>query len=339
MKNAQSEPRPKQVNIHVLETAVLQYPADYHHIHSNSGTCQFVFSCQTGSGSIDSYGASNDFSGRTHSHQHHAHHPGHDHDLQCDYRSSDIISNLYFKTDSPSAESTGVSGTPSVRSLSPLRVSSTSRLRHKQQAASNTESQLPEGDSNANILISQLSTSSPQATDSGRTPSPKLRYVPCPYRPISDRSLDQENSPPPSRMNTETDSFGERSHLSKSEDMEQQSNRHHFDDQSKQTSSLTSKKRHSGTSSNWGMSIQTYYDQRAATNAMILAARQYMESREAEECKIVQRTDTTRIIWNDSTKQKLIWSITSTYMDNENPGDLVERDYYPSWWEQKEQQL
>ncbi|KAF9172986.1 hypothetical protein BGX21_005883 [Mortierella sp. AD011] len=339
MKNAQSEPRPKQVNIHVLETAVIQYPADCHHIHSNSGTCQFVLLCRTGSGSIDNYGASNDFSGRTNSRQHHSDHE-HDHDLQCDYRSLDIISNLYFKTDSLSAESSGVSGTPSVRSLSPLQVSSTSRLHHKQQAASNAESQLPEGDSNANILISQLSSSSPQATDSSRAPNPELRYVPCPYRPISNSSPDHENNPPPSRMNTETSNFGERNHLSKSEDVkQQQSNHHHLDHQFKQTSSSASKKRHFGTSSNWSMSIQTYYDQHAATNAMILAARQYMESREAEECKLVQRTDTTRIIWNNSTKQKLIWSITSTYMDSENPGELVERDYYPSRWEQKEQQL
>ncbi|KAF9172987.1 hypothetical protein BGX21_005882 [Mortierella sp. AD011] len=309
MEIAQFESRPKRINIHVLKTVVLQYPTDDHHTHSKPGTYQFVFSCQTRSGSIDNYGES---SGQTHSHQHHAHYPGHDHDLQCDYRPSAIISNVYFKTNSPSAESSGVSGPPPIGS-------STSRRQQQQ-----------EGSSNADISISQLSLSS-------RTSSPKLRYIPCPYEPTSDSSLDHEDSPPPPNRDTEgmegsSDAVMPlQGDMSESMDWEQQpSHRHHHSHRHQ------GKKRHSRTSRNWSMSIQTYYYQRAAMNAMILAARQYMESREAEECSIVEKTDTTRIIWNDSTKQELIWTITSTTMDRANPGDVVERDYDPNWQAQQQ---
>ncbi|KAF9358635.1 hypothetical protein BGX26_001264 [Mortierella sp. AD094] len=428
MEIAQFESRPKRINIHVLKTVVLQYPPDDRHTHSKPGTYQFVFSCQTRSGSIDSYGTSSDLSGSSaeygsQTHSHHAHHPEHDHGsdshkCHCGYRSSAIISNVYFKIASSSTGPSGVSGPPPLRSLSPLQISSTSRPRQLLpphavgNAASNTENQPFEDLNNPNIPISQLSLSSTQATDSNRTPSPKLRYVPCPYEPTSDSSLDPEDSPPPLKRNTGTDSFGERNPSIKSEDMEgssisrnvkaepfeapmplqgdmfessgassgaayadsfshrskeghprlesmdweqQQSHhhhhRHHLGNQGKQTSSSTGKRpstssgstskhqRHSRTSRNWSMSIQTYYYQRAATNAMILAARQYMESRESEECSILERTETTRIIWNDSTKQELIWSITPTYMDRANPGDFAERDYDPNWQEQEEQQL
>ncbi|KAF9965226.1 hypothetical protein BGZ70_005221 [Mortierella alpina] len=80
-------------------------------------------------------------------------------------------------------------------------------------------------------------------------------------------------------------------------------------------------------SRNWSMAVQTFYYMRAASNAMIAACRDHMHSSEGQGGHIVEKTDTSRIIWNEATRQEHIWTITPTLMDRTNPGDFVERDY------------
>ncbi|KAF9575466.1 hypothetical protein EC968_003071 [Mortierella alpina] len=84
---------------------------------------------------------------------------------------------------------------------------------------------------------------------------------------------------------------------------------------------------HQRPSRNWSMAIQTFYYMRAASNAMIAACREHMHSREGQGGHIVEKTDTSRIIWNEATRQEHIWTITPTLLDRANPGDFVERDY------------
>ncbi|KAG0252536.1 hypothetical protein BG011_006920 [Mortierella polycephala] len=84
---------------------------------------------------------------------------------------------------------------------------------------------------------------------------------------------------------------------------------------------------HSRPSRNWCMAIQTFYYQRAALNAMIVACREHMESSEGQGGHIVERTETSRIVWNETTRQEHIWTITPTLMDRTNPGDFIERDF------------
>ncbi|KAF9126462.1 hypothetical protein BGW39_006607 [Mortierella sp. 14UC] len=84
---------------------------------------------------------------------------------------------------------------------------------------------------------------------------------------------------------------------------------------------------------NWSMTVQTYYYERSALNAMIVACREHMESPEGQRGTIVEMTDTTRIIWNETTRQEHIWTITPTLMDRTNPGDFIEKDYDPHSYE------
>ncbi|KAF8947733.1 hypothetical protein BGZ47_008105 [Haplosporangium gracile] len=77
------------------------------------------------------------------------------------------------------------------------------------------------------------------------------------------------------------------------------------------------------------MAVQTFYYQNSALNAMIVACREHMLSPEGQGAAIVEKTDTLRIIWNDTTKQEHIWTITPTLMDRANPGKFVEADYDP----------
>ncbi|KAG0199315.1 hypothetical protein BGX28_007386 [Mortierella sp. GBA30] len=80
-------------------------------------------------------------------------------------------------------------------------------------------------------------------------------------------------------------------------------------------------------SRNWSMAVQTFYYLRAATNAMIVACKEHMHSREGQGAHIVEKTETSRIIWNEATRQEHIWTITPTLMDRTNPGEFIERDY------------
>ncbi|KAF9911632.1 hypothetical protein EC991_002750 [Linnemannia zychae] len=84
---------------------------------------------------------------------------------------------------------------------------------------------------------------------------------------------------------------------------------------------------------NWSMAVQTFFYERSALNAMIVACREHMESNEGQGGVIVERTDTTRIIWNETTRQEHIWTITPTLMDRTNPGDFIEPDYDPHSYE------
>jgi hypothetical protein len=77
------------------------------------------------------------------------------------------------------------------------------------------------------------------------------------------------------------------------------------------------------------MAIQTFYYQTRALNAMIVACREHMLSPEGQGGTIVEKTKTSRIIWNETTRQEHIWTITPTLMDRTNPGDVVEADYDP----------
>lgn len=52
-----------------------------------------------------------------------------------------------------------------------------------------------------------------------------------------------------------------------------------------------------------------------------------MESSEGQGGHIVERTETSRIVWNETTRQEHIWTITPTLMDRTNPGDFIERDF------------
>lgn len=80
---------------------------------------------------------------------------------------------------------------------------------------------------------------------------------------------------------------------------------------------------------NWSMALGTYYYYMMAKNAMVVACREHMESEQGQGAHIVEMTETTRIVWNDTTSQEHIWTITPTLMDRTNPGDKVEKDYDP----------
>ncbi|KAG0358829.1 hypothetical protein BG005_001785 [Podila minutissima] len=80
---------------------------------------------------------------------------------------------------------------------------------------------------------------------------------------------------------------------------------------------------------NWSMALGTYYYYMMAKNAMVVACRKHMESEQGQGAHIVEMTETTRIVWNDTTSQEHIWTITPTLMDRTNPGDRVEKDYDP----------
>ncbi|KAG0026245.1 hypothetical protein BGZ81_006498 [Podila clonocystis] len=80
---------------------------------------------------------------------------------------------------------------------------------------------------------------------------------------------------------------------------------------------------------NWSMALGTYYYYMMAKNAMVVACREHMESEQGQGAHIVEMTETTRIVWNDTTSQEHIWTITPTLMDRTNPGDRVEKDYDP----------
>ncbi|KAF9140260.1 hypothetical protein BGX30_006796, partial [Mortierella sp. GBA39] len=81
-------------------------------------------------------------------------------------------------------------------------------------------------------------------------------------------------------------------------------------------------------SRNWSMAVQTFYYQNSALNAMIVACREHMLSPEGQGGAIILKTDTSRVIWNDMTRQEHIWTITPTLMDRTNP-DFVEADFDP----------
>lgn len=81
-------------------------------------------------------------------------------------------------------------------------------------------------------------------------------------------------------------------------------------------------------SRNWSMAVQTFYYQNSALNAMIVACREHMLSPEGQGGAIVEKTETSRIIWNESTRQEHIWTITPTLMDRTNP-DFLEVDFDP----------
>ena len=87
---------------------------------------------------------------------------------------------------------------------------------------------------------------------------------------------------------------------------------------------------HPSTSSsqNWSMANQTFYYHKAALNAMIVACREHMESVEGQGGHIIERTETSRIVWNEMTRQEHIWTITPTLMDRSNP-EFMEQDFDP----------
>ncbi|KAG0060021.1 hypothetical protein BGZ92_006809, partial [Podila epicladia] len=72
---------------------------------------------------------------------------------------------------------------------------------------------------------------------------------------------------------------------------------------------------------NWSMALGTYYYYMMAKNAMVVACREHMESEQGQGAHIVEMTETTRIVWNDTTSQEHIWTITPTLMDRTNPGN------------------
>ncbi|KAG0296666.1 hypothetical protein BGZ96_008836 [Linnemannia gamsii] len=107
------------------------------------------------------------------------------------------------------------------------------------------------------------------------------------------------------------------------------SHHHHHRQQHQQERQHVRQQQPGGTSRNWSMTIQTYYYQTRAFNAMIVACREHMLSSEGQGGAIVEKTETSRIIWNETTRQEHIWTITSTLMDRTNPGAFVEADYDP----------
>ncbi|KAF9427017.1 hypothetical protein BGZ94_005663 [Podila epigama] len=81
---------------------------------------------------------------------------------------------------------------------------------------------------------------------------------------------------------------------------------------------------------NWSMTLGTYYYEAAATNAMIRACREHMESRQGQGSHLVDMSDVIRIVWNEERSQEYIWTVTTTLMDRSNPGEhMVERDFDP----------
>lgn len=104
---------------------------------------------------------------------------------------------------------------------------------------------------------------------------------------------------------------------------------HHLQDQQQQRQQRRRQQQPARPSRNWSMAIQTFYYQTRALNAMIVACREHMLSPEGQGGTIVEKTKTSRIIWNETTRQEHIWTITPTLMDRTNPGDVVEADYDP----------
>lgn len=104
---------------------------------------------------------------------------------------------------------------------------------------------------------------------------------------------------------------------------------HHQQPQHQQRQQHVRQQQSMGPSRNWSMAIQTFYYQTRALNAMIVACREHMLSPEGQGGTIVEKTKTSRIIWNETTRQEHIWTITSTLMDRTNPGAFVEADYDP----------
>ncbi|KAF8977580.1 hypothetical protein BGZ46_007271, partial [Entomortierella lignicola] len=352
MQLKQFNDRPQQINIHVLKSVVLQYSPNDRPNHSKAENIRFIFSCQTQSGSMGSLGSTSDNHHHHQLHQQYQQYPGHDDEADSqntdsDYQSSAFIHNVYFKTASKRSR---VSGPPPLRSFS-------SRI--------TTQRQQDEG--GCTFPMAQLSLSR-----SGVNANDNWLVIPCPFEPNSDSA--SEGTPPPSDNRDLTGKGSSRSQPIKIEDDETSSStgysgsylrddrqgmdfdgqmewstdsRLHYHQHGKHISSKrpyitssgsNSKHRRYRASRNWCLGIQTYYYERAAMNAMVLAAKEYMESREDEQCSIVERTDTTRIIWNDSTKQELIWTVTPTLMDRTNPGEHFETEYDPNWRENPRRQ-
>ncbi|KAF9979270.1 hypothetical protein BGZ73_002539 [Actinomortierella ambigua] len=77
---------------------------------------------------------------------------------------------------------------------------------------------------------------------------------------------------------------------------------------------------------NWTAKIETFYFRQAAINAMIVACRHYMRANERFGAAVIERTATSRIVWNEATRQEFIWTVTPTLLDRSNPTEQ-EPDY------------
>ncbi|KAG0236403.1 hypothetical protein BGW42_003561 [Actinomortierella wolfii] len=77
---------------------------------------------------------------------------------------------------------------------------------------------------------------------------------------------------------------------------------------------------------NWTAKVETFYFRQAAINAMIVACRNYMRANERYGAAVIERTTTSRIVWNEATRQEFIWTVTPTLLDRSNPVEQ-ELDY------------
>ncbi|KAI1315110.1 hypothetical protein EDD11_001300 [Mortierella claussenii] len=80
-------------------------------------------------------------------------------------------------------------------------------------------------------------------------------------------------------------------------------------------------------SRHWSLSFQTYLYLEAAINAMHLESKRYMQERRHEQCSVMESSRASLIIYNYSTNQELIWTITPASMDRTHPHGYVEPPY------------
>ncbi|KAG0364744.1 hypothetical protein BGZ54_007201, partial [Gamsiella multidivaricata] len=321
--------RPRHKNIYMLNTYVLQYSANDTYAHSRPNATQFVFSCQTGSGSGD-----RSYSNHDHPHKKHCNRHG-DGALtsQSGYSTSEIIKNFHFRrrysdsdlTSSTSRIAPDVCPPPPVHPYSPYQI-----VPSDQHESINRlmEAHSISGPSSADFSGFGYETGSMDFGQSS-THASSLRVVPCPFETLSDGSLSNDDGSP----SNESPSASTALHGGPECEFEETSAAMEWAKEEKhkyvEFKRGTKRSRDSKSSRNWSVSVQTYFSQRAALNAMIKACKDYMHQKEDEMVSVLEKGDALRIVWNESTRQEYVWEVVVTDMDRADPGDYVEEDYVP----------
>ncbi|KAF9425002.1 hypothetical protein BGZ76_003466 [Entomortierella beljakovae] len=206
--------------IYTLNTVTLQYPPEDCITHSRPDSYQFVLSCQTQSGGIESFGgdlsSSLDTASQTHAHHNHAYYPAEeygDFSRSADNRASPAIANVVYRTNSSSTlppqstrSNTNRSASFSSTSPSPESYQQTNRIPERQQnyqTAGRTLQQISPRSQISQSRSSQLSRLNTFSNLEHRSAMPGTsnefpitKLVPCPFDPSSDSSYSNEDSPP-----------------------------------------------------------------------------------------------------------------------------------------------
>ncbi|KAG0327042.1 hypothetical protein BGZ99_008492 [Dissophora globulifera] len=331
--------RPLSINIHLLKRVVFQYPVHTTHEEASPGkNITYRFSCLPRKSMAS-----------------HAQDSRRIHDLD-DFRSSAIIPNVWVKKELPEvlSETDNQNSTQeqlhhhdhSLHSMRPLE----SLIFNT--AASNLPGNPEMGDSTASSHHDASDLEYDAETGE------YVRYIPCPYDSLpygasSDEEMSmpavkkprvakgeqklrsqvqEQQQPAVSSMDVDTEDYSRPINSIRQEVLD-----FDFDTpmppqgtgawpEPPQTGS--SSRKQFRPSRNWTVTIQSYLYMQAAMNAMIVAAREYMENTGEETVCLIEGGDSMRIIWNESKRQLFIWDVTPTMMDRSNP-NVVEEDYIP----------